>query len=85
MPGRSAHVLDRGTVQAATNVNERSSRSHSIFTIVLQQRDTENPTRSTFASVRHRAPLPTRTHFPCLTPLLSAVPCVFKPNPKHLR
>ena len=38
--------------QAATNMNERSSRSHSIFTIVLQQRDAEDEDHNVFASVR---------------------------------
>jgi hypothetical protein len=37
--------------QAATNMNERSSRSHSIFTIVLQQRDAEDEDHNVFASV----------------------------------
>jgi hypothetical protein len=37
--------------QAATEMNERSSRSHSIFTIRLRQRDTENKGHNLFAKV----------------------------------
>jgi hypothetical protein len=45
-------ALSTARLQAATNVNERSSRSHSIFTIVLQQRDSADSKRNTYAMVR---------------------------------
>ena len=38
-------------VQAATKMNDRSSRSHSIFTIRIQQRDANNEKHNVFAKV----------------------------------
>ena len=38
--------------QAATAMNERSSRSHSIFTIQIRQRDTADAGHNLFAKVR---------------------------------
>lgn len=52
--GKLQELMERGNsmrVQAATLMNERSSRSHSIFCIKVQQRDAADESHNVYAKV----------------------------------
>ena len=53
-PGKIQHTLDQGMrhrTVASTQMNSESSRSHSIFTIKIHQKDSEDEANNLFAKV----------------------------------
>jgi hypothetical protein len=53
-PSKVQDLIDQGMATrtiASTNMNDQSSRSHSIFTIKIHQKDSSDPTKSVFAKL----------------------------------